>query len=155
MSYETWHNYGIGICTDLIETNPKRLRALIESVPVFSGRMKKWCKDLYQRRNWESLTEEDIIDLYEMYGDFGSYKLAGIMYEVVAEQYEIHLSVCDNYMGEMYCLFSSMYPWEMNEKEKSLSEVDIKKLFSKLIGYISDQNIFDLNYGWHSVENGG
>ena len=46
MSYDTWHNYGYGICVDDIEEQDVgKLRQLLDCAPLFHAEVEKWLSD--------------------------------------------------------------------------------------------------------------
>ena len=46
MSYDTWHNYGYGICVDdITEQDVGKLEQLLDCAPVFHAKVQKWLSD--------------------------------------------------------------------------------------------------------------
>lgn len=44
MSYQSWHNYGYGICVDDIETTADKVFELVHLAPEFEKKFYKWAE---------------------------------------------------------------------------------------------------------------
>lgn len=151
MSYQSWHEYGYGICVDDIKTTADKVFALVHMAPDFEKEFHKWA-EYYKIEN-----EVEAITMYEIYegwddGSCCEYGLGPIMSAVVQECEGIELLCCSNYNGEQYLIFSTGYPWNMTEKEKNITEEDIRILIAKYVNVLTD-NVVNIEY--QSVENGG
>lgn len=153
MSYETWHNYGYGICVDDIDTTEDKVLALMHLAPNFEKEFYKWAESFIEDGDPENIAElitMDDIDEYE--DDHCICGLGAIMKAVIKECENVELLVCDDYNCCHYLIFSVGYPWYMSEKEKNMTEEDVANIFSKYVNVLTDKPI-DIDY--QSVENGG
>lgn len=78
--------------------------------------------------------------------------LATILKEVIQEAEHVELTACDDYDGAEYLLFEPLYPWQIREEERFLTEEKIAKLLRKYIQILSD-SVLEIEH--QSVENGG
>lgn len=145
MSYQTWHNYGYGICTDTLETaEAARIQALIHCAPEYEKRV----ADLLCQ---QGITEPEADDYLELEID-GSYGIASIMESVILESEGISLTSCDDYNGTNYLLYMPSYPWSLRAEERGLTEETVRLVFAKYVSILSD-DVLDIDY--QSIENGG
>ena len=150
MSYQTWHDYGYGICVDDIETTVDKVLELVAIAPKFKKNFYDWVKDYMEDEDIEELTMDDI-DSYEdsPYCDSG---LAPIIASVIQECENVELFCCSDYNCYHYLIFSTTYPWCLNDKVKNMTEKDMCHLFTKYINILTDIPIV---IDYQSVENGG
>lgn len=155
MSYNTWHNYGYGICTDDLkeEINLVKLMKLIQLAPNLYERVKEYIDTYCDGQITETY---DILESYvEECGENNYGGLAEIMYEVIKEVEGIELYVCTDFDGAAYLIYPPIYPWQlknMSDKEKNLTEETLCELYAKYLHVVTDE---DLVVEYKSVENGG
>lgn len=149
MSYTTRHTYGIGMKTDAIKTDSERIEKFVSLAPQFKAVLDKLRETEYNGENPDYLT------LYSEYGDFGSYNIAGLIYEVIKETEDIRLCPCDDFDSFCYILFAPFYPWECTTNELAITEDSLKELFEKYLSYLTEKSLEELEYGEWDVENGG
>lgn len=155
MSYNTWHDYGYGICTDDLkeEINLVKLMKLIQLAPNLYERVKEYIDTYCDGQITETY---DILESYvEECGENNYGGLAEIMYEVIKEVEEIELYVCTDFDGAAYLIYPPIYPWQlknMSDKEKNLTEKTLCELYAKYLHVVTDE---DLVVEYKSVENGG
>ena len=154
MSYQSWHNYGYGICVDDINTTADKIFELVHMAPKFTEKFYKWVEAYREDGDPESIAEFITMDIIYEYDDdcFCEYGLAPIISAVIKECEGIELLACSDYNCNHYLIFSVMYPWQMTEKEKNMTEEDIRLLIAKYVHVLTNVDI-DVNY--QSVENGG
>ncbi len=145
MSFQTWHNYGYGICTDDISCNSvEKMQDLLRFAPKFRESLNKWFVEA-------EIDEPSYDDYIESDQDY-SLGLATILYEVIKEAEKIEFLACDDFNGKNYLIFPPIYPWDIARKEKRLTEKKIQKILRKYIAILTDEEI-EITY--QSVENGG
>ena len=155
MSYNTWHDYGYGICTDDLkeEINLVKLMKLIQLAPNLYERVKEYIDTYCDGQITETY---DILESYvEECGENNYGGLAEIMYEVIKEVEGIELYVCTDFDGTAYLIYPPIYPWQlknMSDKEKNLTEETLCELYAKYLHVVTDE---DLVVEYKSVENGG
>lgn len=71
---------------------------------------------------------------------------------MIQEAEHVELTACDDYDGAEYLLFEPLYPWQIREEERFLTEEKIAKLLRKYIQILSD-SVLEIEH--QSVENGG
>lgn len=154
MSYQSWHNYGYGICVDDIETTEDKVFELIHLAPKFEDKFYKWIETYREDGDPECIAEIITMDQIYEYDDdyFCEYGLAPIISAVVKECEGIELLPCSDYNCTSYLIFGTTYPWCMTDKEKNLKEEDVLCLFAKYISILTDKPI---TVDYQSVENGG
>lgn len=151
MSYQSWHEYGYGICIDDIETTADKVLELVHLAPEFENKFVKWIESYKEYENVENI---DMDDIYEGYEDEYCCELGlgPIIRAVINECENIELLCCSNYNGEQYLIFNVTYPWYMSDKEKNMTEEDVRLVISKYVNMLTDKNII---IEYQSVENGG
>ena len=154
MSYHTWHNYGYGICIDDIETTANKVFELVHLAPNFEKKFYQWVETYREDGDPESIAELITMDEIYEYEDNCYYEcgLGPIISAVIKELEDVELLCCADYNCSHYLIFSVTYPWHMTEKEKNMTEEDIRCLFVKYIKMLTDETI-TVNY--QSVEDGG
>ena len=145
MSYQTWHNYGYGICTDVLETaDVMRIKALIHCAPMYERQV----ETLLRERDITDASADDYLEL----GINGCYGIASLMADVIAEAEQLNLMACNNYDGTNYLLYIPSYPWHLTAQECSLTEEKLRQIIEKYAGMLSDEAV---EVGYEAVENGG
>jgi hypothetical protein len=153
MSYQSWHYYGYGICVDDIDTNVDRVFSLVHLAPNFEKEFYKWVESFRQDGDPESVAELITMDdIYEYEDNYCNCGIGLIMKAVIQECEDVELLACDDYNCCHYLIFSVGYPWNMSEKEKNITEKDLRCMFAKYVNVLMDEPI-TVNY--QSVENGG
>ena len=149
MSYQTWHNYGYGICTDEINTNMERLQELIAMAPNFKKDFNEAVEEWKQGENiMPSLGDIDEIltDMDLFYG------IASVLSVVIEEVEGIRLVACDDYNCLNYVMLPAWLPWDYNAKELKMTEESVEDLFRKYINILTDKQV---TIDFQAVENGG
>ena len=159
MAYQTWINYGYGICvSDLEKEVPaNNLMTLIKQAPKLFKKMKKFFEEFCT----ESELDISEINSYDILTDFvenGSGLdcnyggLASILHEVIKEKEDIELLVCDDFDGKNYLIYQPEYPWsKRTEAESQLTEEKLAQLFGKYLHIVTDEEI---TVDYRSVANG-
>lgn len=145
MSFVSWHNYGIGVCTDDIETEDvERLRALLAKAPKLEEKVRQWIASSgIKDPTWEDYMEYDQ-DYY--------LGLTTILKEVILEAEGIEMTACDNFDGKQFLIYPPKYPWKQNQLEMQLTENALAALFNR---YISILTVDPIEVKTREVENGG
>lgn len=152
MSYESWHTYGIGFCTEDIATEKffsgndyvQRLESLLSCAPVFQEKVRSCLEERgIQKPDWDDYCEYDD----EYYCGLGT-----LLAEVIREAENLDVIACDDCNGHVYVLYSPRYPWQMEDREKNLTEEEVKEIFRKYISILTDASV---EVDEQSVENGG
>lgn len=151
MSYQSWHEYGYGICVDDIKTTVDKVLELVHLAPEFENKFVKWIESYKEYENVENI---DMYAIYEGYEDDYCYEfgLGPIISAVIRECENIKFLCCSNYNGEQYLIFSVTYPWYMTDKEKNMTEEDVRSVIAKYVSVLTDEGII---IDYQSVENGG
>lgn len=154
MSYQTWHEYGYGICVDDIDTTADNVFALVHLAPNFEKEFYKWIETYREDGDPESIAELITMDtIYEYENDdYCEYGLAPIIAAVIKECEDVELLCCSDFNSYHYLIFSATYPWRMNYKEKNMTEEDVCCLFVKYVSILTDTEI---TVDYQSVANGG
>lgn len=149
MSFTTWHTYGYGICVDNIKTTTNKI---IDFICLAHGYKQEFENDIDM--NIEDLRDTPTDEfIYEYSQDV--HRLAGHIAGVVEELYGVKLTPCQKYAGGDYVVFEPKYTWDMTKEEKKLTEGDLKQLFKDCIKHLTDQTLDELEYDYHSIEDGG
>ena len=145
MSYETWVNYGFGICVDEIkEESVKRLRDLLALAPELNSEISKWLEtEKIESPSWEDYMSFDT-DYY--------LGLATILRRAINEAEGIEMVACNDSDDKGYLLYAPQYPWNAKEKEQDFTEEYIKQIFGKYVGILTDDPV-EVDY--QEAENGG
>ena len=145
MSYHTWHIYGYGIKTsDITDLTVEKLRNFIHLAPLYKNAIKQRIKE----RSYTDLALKEYIETDEN----ESYGLAGVIKEVIFECEGIDLTACDDFDGNEYLLYEPIYPWYMNETDKTLTPENLSHIFKKYLRYLTDKEI---EIAYYTVANGG
>lgn len=95
MSYQSWHNYGYGICADDIGHVPvERLQALIRLVPELEKQINSWLQEC-------EITKPEVGDYFEYDNEYHG-GFATILQWVIKEAEGIELLYCDDLNGKDY-----------------------------------------------------
>lgn len=151
MSFRSYHIYGIGINTDNINTTAEKVRDFIALAPNF----KKDFSGELTNSEYNQINDFCVIeDLFDNNCD-DYFSLGAVISKVVFELEHISLVSCENFDNINFCVFCPMYPWVGNVTEKSLTEEQLKEIFTKYVAYLTDQPLSELDYGYQEIENGG
>lgn len=154
MSYQSWHEYGYGICVDDINTTADKVFELVHLAPKFEKKFYEWVETYREDGDPESIAEFLPMDSIYEYEDDDccDYGLGPIMRDVIKECEDVELLCCFDYDGNHYLIFSVTYPWWMTDKEKSMTEEDVRALFAKYVSMLTNVAV---TVDYQSVENGG
>lgn len=145
MSYQTWHTYGYGVCTEKIQIRSvEDLEKLISLAPKYEMEIKEWLA--------ENEIEKPTIDDYLEYDEDEYCKLASILKAVIFEVEEVEFTACNNFDGENYLIYEPSYPWHMSKADSSMTEERIEEILRKYISIVTNQ-MPEMDY--QSVGNGG
>lgn len=145
MSMKTWINYGIGVCTSELEIKSlEAIKALVALSPCLEKDLKEYFEDC-------EIESPEIADYLEYDEDCRS-GLAYLLQRVINDVENLMFTACDDYEGRIYLIYQPSYPWDMTDKEKSLSEADIKDILAKYLSMVTDD---DLDVGEIEAENFG
>ena len=134
MSYHTWHTYGYGIKTsDITDLTVDKLKAFIHLAPHYENTFVEWLEN-------SNITEPTLED-YFGYDENDCYGLAGIMKEVIFECEGIDFTACDDFDGLQYLLYEPVYPWQMNDTDKTLSREKLSAIFRQYLAYLTEKEI--------------
>ena len=130
MSWDQWHEYGIGFDTALVEAKKIRsfilkhketIKKNIKSDPYNTGRRDAALDKMLEYLKQTTKLDRDDIDEYaDKLWDRGC---AGLIAMIIIEETGITVyapGLTDE--SEDYVLFSAAYPWRYNEKERHLTE---------------------------------
>lgn len=153
MSYQSYHNYGYGICVDDIDTDFHKIEKLISLASKFNAKFKE-ALELWMGGDYGFDTFNiGLNDLHEILYNMGLlYGLADVLVSVIEEVEGIRLVACDDYDSIDYLIFPACLPWNFNNKERRMTEKSVEELLRKYVGLLSEKEI---NIEWQSVENGG
>lgn len=145
MGYQTWHNYGYGICVSDINTESvERLKRLLHCAPKYEAKINAWLKEC----GIDHPAYEDYMEFDQDY----HLGLATILCAVMQENERITFFACDDYEGACYVLYAPSYPWELPEDEAGLTKERMETIFCKYVSILTNQEI---KIDYQSVENGG
>lgn len=146
MSYHTWHTYGYGVKVNDIKTTPERLLNLAATKSELLEKVKTYLSEMLGEYKVEDLTLED----FDEFDDVAHCNGVGVILYSVIDEFTV--DYVDDFDGYAYVVFSETYPWSMNDKEKALTENDVKEVFEKYIKILTDEPV-EIDY--QSVGNGG
>lgn len=144
MSYETWHNYGYGICVnDIKERDMSRLEKLLEAAPEFQKSVHSWLSTHeITAPQWDDYMGCDV--LYNL-------GLATFLQQVIQEAERIELTACNDFDGVTYLLYQPSYPWNLSDAERNLTEQSLTELLQSYVGILTGDEVL---VDHRSVENG-
>lgn len=148
MSYQTTIIHGYGICTDHIKIDSiEKLEKLLSFAPEAAKAIHDWFEDC-------EITEPKVDDYlsFEAYPDTGCGGLAALMRAVIKEAEGIDLTACEDFYCHDFLVYQPCYPWQMTEKDMTLTEEMLRQLFAKYVNILTDQV---LTVDYEHVENGG
>lgn len=147
MSYSTWITYGYGVCVDDINTTPKRLLELA----ALDDELLKDVREYLSGIKPEGYKDEDLT--LEDFDDFNEFAcLSGIGTILSRAISDFSADLVEDYNGCSYVILPEQLPWGMREKEKSLTEKEVREIFKKYIAVLTDEPV---EIGYQRVENGG
>lgn len=145
MSYSTWHVYGYGVCvSDIKAVSVERLQTLIHLAPKFECKIQNWFNEC-------EISEPSVDDYLEFDQDY-MLGLATLLKEVIEEAEGVSFTACEDCSDKLYLFYKPPYPWNLSEKEKTLTEENIAEILCKYISILTDEEIL---IDYDSVENGG
>ena len=135
MSYQSWHEYGIGFNFSVFEAECEKIgdpitvedvERLLACNPTLERDVHEWLDEIKE----DNLREkEDIPHVY---------------------------AICD-YNNDHYVIFGQGYPWNMSEKEKRLNQDELEKIFRTYLTILKpatgEKLCVDIDN--QSIENGG
>lgn len=145
MSFQTWHNYGYGICVDGIKVHSvDRLENLLALAPKFKAKIDEWLQEMgIQEPTWDNYMEYD--DVYGL-------GLATLINEAIEEVEGISMTACADFEGTTYLMYQAKYPWELTDTECGLTKEHMTGIFERYVGILTDEEIL---IGEQSAANGG
>ena len=147
MSCYTWINYGYGInVDDLVITED------VEKINKFLDYAPKYKKEVFEKFADCDITEP-IRDDYEELDEDYHLGFASLIKEVLCEYSDISFVACEDEGGDKYVMFCEAYPWNMSEKEKSLTTEMLDEIMS--IVSLIVENPESLSFAQHECENWG
>ena len=147
MSYHYYSVYGLGVCTDDIETTPERLLTLAALKDEVLKDVRKYLDEMFEDGyRDEDLTMEDFDDLE---GDYCERGVAYVLYQVIDE---FRVEYANDFDGVQYVMYTPTFPWYMDSAERDLTYDDVVKIFKKYIKILTDEPV---NVDFYDVENGG
>jgi len=145
MSYSTWHNYGYGICTsDLRVDSVERIEELLSHAPEYRKEIHDWFEDCDNTKP----TLDDYLDFDQDYNN----GIAAILQAVIKEATGIEFAACDNFDCMRYLIYMPSYPWNMTERDRTVTQEELDEVLKKYVSIISDSK---LDIDFQEVENGG
>lgn len=155
MSFESWHDYGIGIKASLIDIDPVRISKFLAMSPGFKTKIEDAITDYVGAGwQWSTLSDDDLLDaIREM--EVCCPPICYLLQTVINEREGIYLIGCTDYDNEEYLIFGPSYPWDMGPGVKYLTQDGLQQVFEQYISMITDQTLKELEYGDQAVENGG
>lgn len=145
MGFQTWHNYGYGICTsDIAEPSIEQLNALLDCAPEFKEKINGWFA--------ENDIADPTFDNYMEYDETYMYGLATLMQEVIDEAEGVTFTACSNFDGDQYLIYQPSYPWNRTDADVGLTQEKIDEILTRYMSILSDESI-EIDY--QAVENGG
>ncbi|PWM00086.1 MAG: hypothetical protein DBY04_00970 [Clostridiales bacterium] len=145
MGYHTWNTYGLGICLDNDQiSSVERIQKLLQYAPALNADVHRW----FAQNGVKYPKIEDYAAFDEEYG----LGIAMLIKQVLSEAEGIEFTACDDYEGRLYLLYEPSYPWERSNRERTISEKEIREILIKYLSVIIDESI-EIDY--ISAENGG
>lgn len=154
MSYETWHDYGVGFKVENVETTLSRILDLVACAPDFQQQFESEIGDTVA--NLKTNTEMTVKDINKMMLELDTKASYGVIFAaVVSELEDIRLECVDDINGNHYVIFPQRLPWCYYFKERNMSEEKIQEIFTKYLQYLTRQPLEEIGYGYQQIENGG
>lgn len=173
MSFETWVNYGYGVCLCDLE-KPLTYEGLNNLCGRSDNTLKLFIEDLEGcvedvdlttlpdnlEERAKALTE--IVSSYISCRDFlddvaeddhGLHGIGKYLREVIFDKENVETYHCDDFDGATYLIITPSYPWtSITKEEKNLTEEKAEKIFKTYISILTDEEI---EIGYQDVHNGG
>ena len=157
--------HGYGICTDFamdgkfkkIRTSEdlEPLKKLINMAPKFAAdhtvvTLQAMEKDIYEDEMSLAWVASDL--MYAIFGDdAGGCGLSYILSLVIAECEDVHLATTLDCDCSEFLLFAKKFPWQLTEREKTITKDELDAIFSKYVSVLTDEPIeiqyMELNLG--------
>lgn len=137
MSTVEWGIVGYGVCVDQIETTVDCIEEMLSYAPEFQ-------KDVHEYFEECEITEP-VLDDYLGYDQDYMTGIAYLIGKVVEEAEGINLSAEIDGYGICYVMFPGGYPWHLNQKEKTLTEEQMRSVFAKYVSILTEEAI-DVEY---------
>ena len=147
--------HGYGICTDFaLEGKFKRINTPEALEPL--KRLINMAPKLAADHTMATLLamEENILEdemslawiasdlAYALFGDdAGCCGLSYILSLVIAECEDVHMSTTLDANCSEYLLYSKKFPWQMTEREKTLTQSELDAIFSKYVSVLTEEPI--------------
>jgi hypothetical protein len=145
MSFQTWHNYGYGICVDGIsDVTVEKLQSLLHLAPQLENEIHEWLSEC-------EITDPTYEDYLEFDQDF-HLGLATLLSKTVKEVEDIDLTACDDFKGKTFLIYMPRYPWHMCKTDYFVTEESLQSLFGRYVSLLTDKPI---NIEYQEIENGG
>lgn len=145
MSYHTYHDYGYGTClNDLTFDSVESIKKLLSFSPELEKDIDAWLEEC-------EITEPTVED-YLNYDQDYQHGMATLLVKVIEEAEGIEFLSSIDFDGRIYLMYPQLYPWQMNEKDKLVTEEIIEKIVSKYLKIVTDS---PFQIGYVEAENGG
>lgn len=145
MSIETWHTYGYGVClAGLGFRSVSKIQTLLEHAP----KVKKEIEKRFLEQGISKPTADDYLDYDQDY----YLGMGAILKDVIAEAEGIELVACDDLNRHIYLLYPPMYPWSMEDANRTMTKEKIKSIIGKYLSIVTESD-FEVDY--QSAENCG
>lgn len=137
MSMQTYITYGYGICISEVtpqgEDRINRLKELLSRAPKYQNSMQAW----FDECGIKNPCWDDYLEFDQDY-DLG---LATILQEVIEEVEGLRLVACKDYEDEQYLLFVPLYPWQIRDEERDLTEDRIREIITRYTCMLVDKPV--------------
>lgn len=147
--------HGYGICTDFaMDGKYKKIKApedleplkrLINMAPKFAAdhtmtTLLSMEKTFIEDEASLAWVASDL--MYAIFGDdAGGCGLSYILSLVIAECEDVHLATTLDCDCSEYLLYSKKFPWQMAEREKTLTQSELDAIFSKYVSVLTEEPI--------------
>lgn len=163
MSYQSWHEYGIGFNFSEFEAECEKVgdpitvedveRLLARNLPLERD-VHEWLDEIKDDNPDHSVTLED----YREFDQDFQLGLSKLFADVIREKEDLpHAYATCDYNNDHYVIFGQGYPWNMSEKEKRLNQDELEKIFRTYLTIIKpatgEKLCVDIDN--QSIENGG
>ena len=161
MSFQSWHNYGIGLSFTEFEGNckkagmsitPEDIERLIEKAPELQRAVHEYIQELKEDNPDAPVT----IEAYEEFDRDFSLGIAYIFAETIREAEGLSgVYATDSYDAEDFVIFGMGYPWFMNEREKGLTREQVVVMFLTYLRLLKPgfEDAFTVEIDEQSIEN--
>lgn len=163
MSYCSWHEYGLGIdFSDFDVACDKAgdpitvadIERLLEVAPKLQRDVHEYIEGVKE----DNPDVEIKVDDYRCFDDNYRLELAYIFAQAVSEAEDLtHVYACESYENDHFVLFGQGYPWNLNEREKSITKEEVEDIFYKYLKILKPSlgETVNVEIDFQSVENGG